>query len=204
MEDKDLQGKLKEIEHLVSTLSEPVKSITAQEMIRKLFADDKRPSSNSSSPKVAYARKARGGADGRKMDAVKTDEKKDALMISNINRTEYPEIHQLDNNLDRALFILKLMKDKGYDGLNPSQINQILTTVFRVKSNKPVVSMALIRDKHYTEKKPEMYKGTKANTFRIMHKGEQYVDDILTRIRSNIHERNPGNAQQTSGEESEK
>ena len=53
--------------------------------------------------------------------------------------------------LDKRL--IEIMKQKDYDGLNPSQIRLILSEVFRIKANLAAISMALINDKHYTENK---------------------------------------------------
>ena len=49
------------------------------------------------------------------------------------------KIHKLETNLQRALYVLKIMKDKNYDGLNPSQIQAILTDIFGIKTEHNLV-----------------------------------------------------------------
>lgn len=55
-----------------------------------------------------------------------------------------------------------------------------MTEIFRIKSNLPAVSMALINDKYYTLKKEMIYKGIKANRYKIMKSGEDYIKNILS------------------------
>jgi hypothetical protein len=77
------------------------------------------------------------------------------------------------------------MKDKDYDGLNPSQIQSILTNIFGIKSNIAAISMSLINDKYHTVKEKISYKGTGANRYRIMKAGEDFVEKKLNEIRKN-------------------
>lgn len=182
---KELKEKLEEIEGLVEGLKEPVKSITAQEMVRKLLG-------TGGSPKISK-RPSRKRGKGKqpqtssRMETIRGFEEKDKKMLEAINRTEHPEIHRLDKSIDRALYILGVMKDLDYDGLNPSQILKILTEVFRIKAKLPAVSMALINDKYYTLKEESFYKGTKANKYKIMKAGEDHIKEILKK--KNIHEK---------------
>ena len=191
MQNEQLKGKLKEIQDIVADLQEPVKTIAAQELIAKMLGT-KQDNSKSEHKKQASKTKQTKEA-SNKAGAVQENEEKDKDMIAKINRTSHEVIHKLNKNIDKALYILKIMKDEGYDGLNPSQINFILSEVFRVKSNVPAISMALINDKSYTTKLSVAYKGTKANEYKIMQSGIDYIEKVVSEIKTNSEKKEDKN-----------
>jgi len=180
MENEEIKAKLKEIQDIVADLQEPVKTIATQELVAKMLGTKQNNLSQESKKPVSKVRQSKETSN--KANAVQEDEEKDKEMIGKINRTTHEVIHKLKKNIDKALYVLKIMKDEGYDGLNPSQINFILSEVFRVKSNVPAISMALINDKAYTSKLSVIYKGSKANEYKIMQAGIDYIEKAVTEI----------------------
>jgi len=198
MIDKIIKERLKEIDDSVKDLKEPVKSLAAKKLIDKLFGADEKEAPTSKA--VAKTQKKQAHSSSKNL-IIKVDEEKDKKMLNVIkDRTQYPEIHKLEKSIDRALFVLKIMKELDYDGLNPSQILKILTNTFRVKTNLPAISMALINDKYYTLKEPMSYKGTKANNYKIMQSGEDYIGRKLQETIEKTGDANePANADPENG-----
>lgn len=103
-----------------------------------------------------------------------------------INRTAHPEISLLKTAKDRALFILKIVKDEaGRDGLQPSQITQVLDQVFRLKVTQYAISMALGTETKFVDRKPVSGVGGKAYVYRIMAPGEEYLEKIIKEANQN-------------------
>lgn len=195
MEDNNLKDRLKKLEELqplLKNLEEPLKSMTAKKIMDEIF-----PETIKTESEEKRVKKIKGKSSNKKAKSRQEYEEKDAEMFISLNRTEYPEIYKLSSNIERALYILKIMKEKGYSGLNPSQINTILLNIFGIKSNLPAVSMALISDKKYTHKIPTTYKGAKAFEYQIMHSGEEHIKEIL----SNIQRKEPEENLSNSGDE---
>jgi uncharacterized protein YdaT len=181
---EDFKTKLKEIEEAVAGLEEPLKSKAIDKLLETAFNPpnthkSKNQEKRERAPKIKKLQ-------AKRSETIKTDEIADKKMIESINRTEHPEIHKLQTNIEKALFILEIMKQKDYDGLNPSQIKTILTEAFRIKSNLAAISMALINDKHYTEKEKVTYRGSRANKYRIMQSGEDYLKERLSKLNNHI------------------
>ena len=177
MENKGYKEKLEEIQTAVAGLEEPLKSKAIDKLLETTF----NPLGTQKSDKKERTPKTKK-VQAKRSETIKGDEENDKEMFKLINRTECPEIHRLETNILRALCILKLMKDKGYDGLNPSQIQSILTDVFGIKANIAAISMALINDKYHTIKEKVSYKGTGANRYRIMKAGEDYITKKISEI----------------------
>jgi hypothetical protein len=180
MENDYLKNKLEEIQKAVAGLEEPLKSKAIDKLLETAFNSgnsykSEKRERRERTPKVKKIQ-------AKRSEIIKEDDVIDKKMLDSINRTEHPEIHSLQTNLDRALFILEIMKHKQYDGLNPSQIKTILTEIFRIKSNLAAISMSLINDKHYTEKETIPYRGGRANKYRIMKSGEDYLKKRLSEI----------------------
>ncbi len=180
MKNEEYKEKLKEIQEAVAGLEEPLKSKAIDKLLETVFkpADSRKSEKQRRIERTPRTKKVQA----KRSITIKEDDINDKKMIESINRTEYPEIHKLQTNLDRALFILEIMKRKDYDGLNPSQIRFILSEVFRIKSNLAAISMALINDKNYTEKGTVSYKGSRANKYRIMQSGEDYIKKKISEI----------------------
>ncbi len=180
MELNDYKEKLDEIQKAVAGLDEPLKSKAIDQLLEIAFNTGAKDKSNKKEKKERTPRVKKIQA--KRSENIKEDEIADKEIMATINKTEHPEIHKLKTNLDRALFVLGIMKQKNYDGLNPSQIRTILSDVFRIKSNLAAISMALINDKYYTEKDTVSYKGGRANKYRIMQTGEDYVKKKLSEV----------------------
>ena len=175
MSIEDFKVKLEAIQSAVAGLEEPLKSKAIDKLLETAFNPG---GSHKSSKKERTPRTRKVQA--KRSEIIRGDDVADKKMIESINRTEHPEIHKLQTNLERALFVLEIMKHKDYDGLNPSQIKTILTDIFRIKANLAAISMALINDKHYTEKEKISYKGSRANKYRIMKAGEDFLKEKLS------------------------
>src|SRR3989344_4006972 len=180
MENKGYKEKLEEIQKAVAGLEEPLKSKVIDRLLEEAFNSggshkSEKQAKRERTPKIKKLQ-------AKRSETIGEDDIADKKMIESISRTEHPEIHKLQTNIDRALFVLEIMKEKNYDGLNPSQIRTILSDVFRIKSNLPAISMALINDKHYTEKGTVSYKGSRANKYRIMKAGEDYIKKKILKI----------------------
>lgn len=182
MENQEHREKLEEIQKTVAELEEPLKSKAIDKLLEIAFNPygSNKINNKRKMPKAPRTKKIQS----KRKETVKEDEIIDKKMIESINRTEHPEIHKLETNIDKALFVLEIMKNKNYDGLNPSQIRTILSEVFRIKSNLAAISMALINDKHYTEKESVPYRGSRANKYRIMKSGENYISNRIKEIKN--------------------
>lgn len=180
MENEEIKERLKEIEKIVADLKEPVKTIAAQELVAKMLGTKQAPQAEHKQPAKTDRGKKKEASN--KASTVQEDAEKDRQMIAKIDRTAHAVIHKMQKNIDKALYVLKIMKDEGYDGLNPSQINLILSDVFRVKSNSPAISMSLINDKLYTTKVATTYKGSRANEYKIMQSGIDYIDKVISEL----------------------
>jgi len=182
MEAIDYKEQLERIQSAVAGLDEPLKSKAIDQLLEVTFNTGTKDKFNKQAKKERTPRVKRIQA--KRSENMKEDEVADREMMAKINKTEHPEIHKLKTNLDRALFTLEIMKQKDYDGLNPSQIRIILADVFRIKSNLAAISMSLINDRYYTEKETVSYKGSRANKYRIMQTGEDYINKKLSEITS--------------------
>lgn len=193
MENQKLLEKLKEIDNIVSQLTEPtVKEETSKKLIAELFGENKLSAQKSNRNVVlgesALKKTKRGitkSVGGKKFALIQEDIAKDKEMRGSIDRTENPEIHKMKNNLDKILLVLKVMEGKGHDWLNASQIHSILYDVFKIPINRPAISMTLIRDKLYTRRKDQTYKGTNVNIFSLSQNGEEYIGERLNEIKHN-------------------
>lgn len=190
-----LKEKLIEIQNAVADLEEPLKSKAIDKLLESEFNSTKKNKHRVTRRNKKVSKNS--NIFSKRNEAIKKDGENDKKILETINRTEHLEIHSMETSLDKALYILKIMKEKGHDGLNPSQIKAILTEIFRIKANVPAISMALIKDKFYTEKEITSYKGSKANKYKIMHSGEEYIQKKLDNINlakdNPIKEENPKN-----------
>lgn len=172
--------KLKEIikmaNEAVEGLDGDIKKIAFQTTLDKLLGQNLQTTSTTISAGVKKQKRAKksteSGTGTRKSeeDAVVKE------IISKINRTKYHKITSLDSALDRALYLLLFVRDDlKVDGLNPTQIANLLREVFRIKATKNAVSMALGKDSKYTHRTPVVINGAKAYAYKIMHEGEKYI-----------------------------
>ena len=123
--------KLKEIVKIaneaVAGLSGDLKKIAFQTTLNKLL-DQNMGLKDQSVKKVRKTRK------GTQPHSVGTKTEKDITVkeiIGKINRTKYHKITELKSALDRSLYLLLVIRDDlKIDGLNPTQIADILQEVF--------------------------------------------------------------------------
>jgi len=101
-------------------------------------------------------------------------------ICSSINRTKFPKIYKLNKALDRALYVLKIVREtSNVEGLLPLQISKILNSVFRLKTTAASINMALGEAKTYVNRKPIKVQGGQGYQYFLMHDGEEYLRGIL-------------------------
>ena len=101
-------------------------------------------------------------------------------IINNLNRSSYRDLHKLVKNLDKSLFILKIVKDDvGIDGLTPSEISAILNDKFRIKATNSAISMALSASSYVDRIRVSTQCGPPAFKYKIMPEGEVYIDNLF-------------------------
>jgi D-serine dehydratase len=107
---------------------------------------------------------------------------KEEDILSQINAEDFPHIHTLSSKLDLALYLLKVLRDKEIsDGLIPSQIAKILTYKFRIKANQFNTGMAMSKARELLDRDKIKTRGGIAYKYKIMKKGEDYLNDVLTK-----------------------
>lgn len=109
----------------------------------------------------------------KKLPAQPETESVAEIVISGLDRTKYPEIGRATGVLDRSLHLLRAAKDElDVDGMSPAQIARVLTEKFRVKTSADAVNQALAG----ADDKVDREKIGRSFTYRIMEKGEAYLD----------------------------
>ena len=175
MDSTKLKEIIKMANEAVTGLDGDLKKIAFQTTLDKLLAQniELNTEAGKTVKKVRKIRKSSESASGVKKSKDDTTVKE---IVSKINRTKYHKITSLDSALDRALYLLLVIRDDlKIDGLNPTQIANLLREVFRIKATKNAVSMALGKDTKYTHRAPIVINGAKAYVYKIMHAGEQYI-----------------------------
>jgi len=111
---------------------------------------------------------------GRRQKAkVKQDVDGVTVLLSELDRTKYPEIASTPRVLERALFLLRAVRDNhGVDGLGASQIATVLTDKFRMRTSRQAVTQALDAAGDKVDKK---IRGNKA-TYHLMQPGYEYLE----------------------------
>jgi hypothetical protein len=108
-------------------------------------------------------------------------EERKLFLSSKLNRSQYPEIHNIKNILPLALFILNSMKNKGIEDLTPPEISFILKEVFNIQKKSERISVALNQTSSlkYTDRKRFFIGKTLAYKYSISEKGKDYLKDKL-------------------------
>jgi hypothetical protein len=180
MENDNLKEIIQQANDAVSGVSDPeLKKIAFQKVLDK-FLDNDLPQEKSDASKYKNKNTALKKSSSKKV-LIKTKEKDPVLlkMLEQLDRTKYPDIHNLTKVLDQSLFILKLAKDDlKVDGLLSSQINVLLRETFRIKTSLPSIRMALMRSVKYTDRSGD---GNKI-LYKIMHDGEVYLKETINSI----------------------
>jgi hypothetical protein len=92
-----------------------------------------------------------------------------------IDTTQHPRVASADLVLDRALMVLQIaMRDHDIDGLTPSEIAQLLTDKFRLRTSRPAVSMALGPATNLVNRTP----WGRGYQYQIMGPGEEYLAQL--------------------------
>ena len=113
----------------------------------------------------------RGGGDSKPGDADSA-----AIVLSQINRTEHPEVSKADKALERSLHVLKIARDEfQVDGLTAPQIAEVLTEKFRLRTTRQRVSQVL--DGASTLVDRVAGSGRAAARYRIMAPGEKHLEN---------------------------
>ncbi|KKR46923.1 MAG: hypothetical protein UT90_C0014G0012 [Parcubacteria group bacterium GW2011_GWA1_40_21] len=181
MDSTKLKEIIKMANEAVTGLDGDLKKIAFQTTLDKLLAQNIEPAFDASKitrkGKVRKTKKSKeSGTSARKSE----DDTTVKEILGKINRTKYHKITSLDSALDRALYLLLVVRDDlKIDGLNPTQIANLLREVFRIKATKNAVSMALGKDSKYTHRTPVVINGAKAYVYKIMHEGEKYIKEKI-------------------------
>jgi len=170
MEPEKLKEYVDKAKDAVNGLEEPLKSKAFEIILNKLLA------SNSSAPQTF--------PDMQNNSYKVPDVGYDADVADNlsnvINSTKYPTMYKLTKALDRALYVLYLVRfDHNIDGLNPTQISKILSVKFRIPSSPNAIGMALMKAGSYVDRRSINTAGGNAYQYSIMHAGETYMKQIL-------------------------
>lgn len=180
MDSTKLKEIIKMANEAVTGLDGDLKKIAFQTTLDKLLSQNIEATSetNKTTKKVRRSRKpVESGTGGRKTEEDSTVKE----IVGKINRTKYHKITSLDSALDSALYLLLVVRDDlKIDGLNPTQIANLLREVFRIKATKNAVSMALGKDSKYTHRMPVVINGAKAYIYKIMLEGEKYINGKIT------------------------
>lgn len=94
-------------------------------------------------------------------------------LLSQIDRTRYPDVGTTARIADRALKVLQLADaDLGVDGLSAAEIADILTKKFRLPVRANSIIKALERENETVDIR---HSGERGRTFHLMAPGEDYL-----------------------------
>lgn len=95
-----------------------------------------------------------------------------ATILQDLDRTRHPEVSNAARVLDRALFVLRAVRDDHQiDGLTSPQIAKVLTEKFRLRTTHQAVRQAL----DAAGDKVDRNASGRVAIYRIMHPGDQYL-----------------------------
>ena len=100
-----------------------------------------------------------------------------STLLTELNRTAYPQIGQAERVLERSLWILRIANEEhGLDGLSAPEIATVLSNKFRLKATPQAVRKALDGAGTFVDRD-----STGAVTrYRLMQPGEQHLDQQQT------------------------
>jgi len=199
MEIENLQEKVQKAKEAVESLEEPLKTEAFKKILDKLLEIPLPPfpdyvakkDSLILQGKIRKRKKLKGNNFGQSgLKAKEESEKKKRELASKLNRSQYPDLYKLKGILPEALYVLKIMKEKGVEGLTPPEIQFILKEIFRIKRSAEAVSVALNRKgaMKYTDRNRKIIGGViLAYTYELMVDGEDYLKEKLKKLK-NDHE----------------
>jgi hypothetical protein len=170
---EDIKKRLEDAQDAVRNLDEPFKTMAFQKILNNMF-----PEQESTSPTAKSKKPSKRTGLSKEGPARKREDEETQKMVESVNRTEYPKMKNLDKTLDMALYTLKIMEEKGYKNLTPSQIKEVLS-VFRKKVNVPAISMALLKADEYVDRVKAIHKGAVSYKYYLVDKGEDYIQKVL-------------------------
>ncbi|MCX6707537.1 MAG: hypothetical protein NT001_05360 [Candidatus Woesearchaeota archaeon] len=170
MEAEKLKEHVDKAKEAVKDLEEPLKSKAFEIILNKLLTgsiNTHQPLTESQNPP-------------HKTQEIIYDADIADTLANTINSTKYPIMYKLTKALDRALYLLYLVRyDHKVDGLNPSQISKILSVKFRIPSSSSAIGMALMKAGSFVDRRSVNTTGGNAYQYSIMHEGENYIKRIL-------------------------
>jgi len=178
MEEKTLKERLEEAQEAVSNLEEPFKKLAFEKILNSLFVQEapvnNTPKNKGQTQKVKKEKKTSLNGNSKKRIDEETQE-----MINKLNRTEHTIIKKMNKAIDLSMYILKVMEEKGYNSLTPSQIADILLEVFKKKITKAAVGMALLKADEYIDRDKTIFRGAVSYKYRLVDKGEDYINSLI-------------------------
>ena len=178
MEEKTLKERLEEAQKAVSNLEEPFKKLAFEKILNSLFVQEapvnNTPKNKGQTQKVKKEKKTSLNGNSKKRIDEETQE-----MINKLNRTEHTIIKKMNKAIDLSMYILKVMEEKGYNSLTPSQIADILLEVFKKKITKAAVGMALLKADEYIDRDKTIFRGAVSYKYRLVDKGEDYINSLI-------------------------
>jgi len=179
MEEKTLKERLEEAQEAVSNLEEPFKKMAFEKILNSLFVQEAPQSNNIKKnveqiQRVKKEKKTMTNGNSKKRVDEETQE-----MINQLNRTEHTIIKKMEKALDLSMYLLKVMEEKGYKSLTPSQIADILSEVFKKKISKAAVGMALMKADEYIDRDKTIFRGAISYKYRLVDKGEDYINSLI-------------------------
>jgi len=199
MEICNLSEKVRQAKDAVETLEEPLKTEAFKKILDKLLEVPTQivqpvETQNNLNQKVIPTRKksklksTNRGTAGIKLKKESEDKKRQ--LAEKLNRSEYQEVHKLKSILLKALFILKIMREKGVKCLTPPEIQFILREVFQIKQEATAISVSLNRKKAiaYTHRTRRVIGRTLAYEYEIMKDGEDCLKKYLGKNNNHVNE----------------
>lgn len=175
---EELEALLAQAAQLASSVPAPMQAAAFSAAFSSLAAT--RPAGSDASPsgRRPSRKRAHGRALAPRQQGVlepSAREREIATLMTNIDRTQFQVDVQL-KTLDRSLYVLKIAKDAGVDGLLPSEIARILREKFRVATADSAVRMALGSARAQVDRR---HTGL-GFRYYLMDEGEKYLARVLS------------------------
>ena len=184
----NLTEKVQKAKEAVEDLEEPLKTEAFKKILDKLLQEENDFTTNLKIPPKKFSQKNKIKTNQSNLKLKEESEKRKKDSADKINRTNHPKIHEFNNTLTRALYVLKIMKEKNVDGLTPPEIAFILKEVFRIKARNEAVSVAL-KDAHkYVDRRKIIIGHASAYVYRLMKNGEDYLENNLIETKEGENE----------------
>jgi len=199
MEIDNLPEKVKKAKDAVADLDEPLKTEAFKKILDKLLEPDIQQvqpdhsvhtSVNRSQTKAGKNKSSKKRKLNQSNAKLKEEvEKKKRELADKVNRAEHFEIHDLKKTLAKALYVLKIMRDKEVDGLTPPEISYILKEVFKIKVSGESVSINLNRREaqRFVDRNRTIVGKAVAYVYKLMKGGEDYLEEELRKNKDHVN-----------------